>query len=166
MKPGTPIIPAWIATLPLVWTCVLLAAGCTGRANPDRWMRHALETSRMADRALADEDRATAVGLLKDLARTRAPDAVPPGDGRMLRQDACFRLALLRLEQNRPERALRWTDYGLELGRVHDLFTANLLVARGHANQALGHEKSAARDYHQALRINEQLMDQALGRPE
>jgi len=141
-------------------------AGCAGRADSGRWVRRALETNRLADRALAERDTATAVGLLRDLARDQAPAAVSARDGRLVRQDACFRLALLQLQQDRPDQALGWAEYGLELGRGQDLFTANLLVARGHANQALGHDKPAARDYHQALLINEDLMNQALGRPD
>lgn len=139
-------------------------AGCAGRADSGRWVHQAIEKNRLADRALAERDTATAVALLRDLARRQAPAAVSARDGRVVRQDACFRLALLQLEAGQPAQALRWADYGLELGSGQDLFTANLLIARGHANQALGNDKPAARAYHRALRINEELMNQALGR--
>ena len=91
----------------------------------------------------------------------------PSSDGaqRLALQDTYFRLAQLALAAHDPRRALADAEAGLAYGDAPDLFVANLLVARAAAHEAMGDPRAAAADYHRALKMNETLLAQALGRP-
>jgi hypothetical protein len=84
------------------------------------------------------------------------------GGGRQAMQDIAFRLARLSLEKKDLSGALAFCEGGLSLGKDDDLFTANLLIMRGIIRQELGHTAPAVEDLHQALLINEKLLEQAL----
>jgi len=142
---------------------LFLGPGCSHKADSLGWVNRARDANLRADQALRQNDRPSAIASLQKVVETGVPAGVADLDARAVRQDACFRLASIELDADRPVEALRWSDRGLELGRGHDLFTANLLVTRGRALQMRGREEEAAKDYHRALLINESLLDQALG---
>lgn len=148
-----------------VWVCVLLGAGC-GHESPGRdWVARTETAHRRADEALARGDFTAGREALAGLLATPPPAGVSAEDRRLIEQDALFRLALLEIGAGRADVALGWADQGLRIGRHDDLFSANLLVARGRAHEALGQDAVAAEDYHAALVINEGLLGQVLGRP-
>jgi hypothetical protein len=78
-------------------------------------------------------------------------------------QDLLFRIARAELARGRSTEALAVADRGLALGPARDLFTANLLVARGEALEKLGRGPQAASAYFEALEINRKLLHDALG---
>ena len=136
----------------------LLLAGCEGGGRA--WMEGA-----RADSAAAEAgDRDEAIAALERLVAREVPDDVAAEDARVVLQDAYARLAALYLEAGDAGAARREADRGLALGEVDDVFTANLLVARGRADEALGRDQEAARDYHRAIRVHEALLDRALSR--
>lgn len=136
---------------------VLLTACQDGSA----WAEHVQASSQRADRAIAEGDLEAAREALDALVDP-APGSVSPEDRRVVAQDACYRRARLELSANAPEAAVAWADRGLALGTYDDVFTANLLVARGQARERLGRATDAAADYHEALLVNESLLDRVL----
>ena len=78
-----------------------------------------------------------------------------------IRKDAYYQRARLVLEAA-PERALALSDEGLALDAEGDIVSANLHAVRGQALEALGRGSEAAAAYHEALLINERLLDQVL----
>ena len=94
------------------------------------------------------------------------PQGIHRDDARVLRHDAAYRLSRLALGRGEPEAAERIATAALEEGRAEDVFTANLLVARGQALEALGRPVRATLDYHDALLINEALLEAALREPD
>lgn len=137
-------------------------ASCARRADTGRWVDDAQRASREADRAVSKGNLAAAREILKDLAEKSVPAGLARQDGLVVRKDACFRLAMLELQAGRPENALGWSERGLGLDRRNDLFTANLLVAKGSALEALGKDAQAAGSYQRAMHINQKLLDAEL----
>jgi hypothetical protein len=142
---------------------VALASGCGDGDEVARWVGQVREASVEADRAIAEGDVEAARAALVGLVEAETPRGVAPDDRRVVVADAAYRLAELALSERDAEAALRWADRGLAQGRPPDLFTANLLVARGRALEALGRDVDAAAEYHAALLINEVLLQEALG---
>ncbi len=140
----------------------LLGSACSRMDGSSRWIRQAHQANLDADRAIRRGDTESARKALVASLEQPVPDTVNPHDSRMVKQDMCFRLSLVEMEENRHEQALEWARHGLALGQRQDLFTANLYVAMGSAQEALGQEVQAAEAYHQALKINETLLNQAL----
>lgn len=115
------------------------------------------------DELLNGGDREGALRTLRELwATLRQSGAERSPGGRQAAQDIAFRLARLSLGQKDLSGALAFCEGGLSLGKSDDLFTANLLVLRGIIRQELGQPAAAAEDFHQALLINEKLLQQAL----
>ncbi|HUU00188.1 MAG TPA: hypothetical protein VM425_01965 [Myxococcota bacterium] len=139
-----------------------LLASCARRADTGRWVDGIGEANIKADRALADGNLVAARTILEEVADKPLPAGLAVEDGLLVRKDACFRLAMLELQAERPKIALEWADRGLGLDKRGDLFTANLLVARGSALEALGKDDLAARSYKRALGINEKLLEAEL----
>jgi hypothetical protein len=83
----------------------------------------------------------------------------------MVLQDTFFRLARLALDAHDPASAAHDAEQGLALGDGGDLFTANLLVVRGAAHEALGENAAALAACQRALRINEVLLHDTLRSP-
>lgn len=81
---------------------------------------------------------------------------------RQVLQDIAFRLGQVMIDEKKPGEALEACTRGLALGEEDDLFTANLLILRGHVRQELGKPVSAAEDFHKALVINERLLHKVL----
>jgi len=114
-----------------------------------------------ADAALAHGNRAGARALLQAALEQRVPSEIAAEHLHALQQDLWFRLSRITLDDD-PEQALLQAERGLALGRHEDLFSANLLVARGRALQALGRDTEAASSYHEALALDERLLQAAL----
>lgn len=139
--------------------CALTACDGGGRA----WVEANAADSAAAERALASGDDQEAIEHLSRIAERRAPEAVAEEDARVVRQDAYDRWAQIELGNGNEARAMRLVGRGLGLGEGDDVFTANLLTTRGRIHEAAGRDREAARDYHRALRIEEVLLDRALG---
>lgn len=82
--------------------------------------------------------------------------------GRQVLQDIAFRLGQVMLDEKKTGEAMEACARGLALGERDDLFTANLLILRGHVLQELGKPVPAAEDFHKALVINEKLLGRVL----
>jgi tetratricopeptide (TPR) repeat protein len=141
---------------------LLLAPACSLRDGSSQWIRQAQDANLEADRAIRRGDGESARKALVASLDQPVPPTVNPQDIRMVKQDMCFRLSLVEMEDKKPEKALEWARHGLSLGQEQDLFTANLYVAMGNAHEALGREAQAAEAYHLALKINETLLNQTL----
>ena len=135
-------------------------AGCDGAAA--RFIDTARDTHAKADALARSGDPRSAARLLEDLVARPAPAGIAPQDRRVLLQDAYARLADLALKAGEPARARDFAAAGLALGEGHDVFSASLLALRGHAQEALGQDAEAARDYEAAQRIAEELLNQVL----
>ncbi|MEM9067948.1 MAG: hypothetical protein AAGE52_05555 [Myxococcota bacterium] len=149
---------AWVARW-LVLIGVVLAAACGEQRSVQDWLQEAQQSHAHADRAMEAGDAAEATRVLAAFFDTSAPDAINKDDARVVRQDICYRLARIALGEEAPEDAAAWAERGLNQGRGEDVFTANLYVVRGQAKEALGNAIDAAADYHEALKINDQLLD-------
>jgi hypothetical protein len=137
---------------------LLVSSACRGEDEVARWLGAAREAHAVADRG----DPSASVEALSRFLATPPPPSVNPVDARVVRQDAGYRLARAHLGAGEGTRALQVADELLEEGRDDDVFTANLLVVRGQAKEALGRPVDATVDYHEALMINERLLDEAL----
>lgn len=150
----------------LVACSLLLALGggaCrTTEPEPSDWIAQAAEANRQVDEALQGGDLDRARRILVQAVAVQAPDELAPEDRRAVLQDLYFRLAEVELAAERFGAAVEWADQGLELGRAGDVFEANLLVARGTALEAMGHDRPAARDYYDAIRVNDALLHELL----
>ena len=151
---------------PVVVLLVLVLAACGGHAEGGEaraWLTRVEAAHHAATTLLLSGDADAAQRAL-----VAAVDLTPPGrvsarDARVLRQDLLYRLTELDLLRNRPHEAEIWADRGLALGEASDIFTANLLIARGRARQVQDHATAASRDYHAALIVSEALLEASLG---
>ncbi len=142
--------------------CLLFAlVGCEDRAAS--WVEGAMEANAAADQAIITEDWDEARRILRAAVDRPVPDSLAEDDARVVRQDLLYRLSGVELAAGDPVAAADRADEGLNLGRADDVFTANLLVARAQAREALDRPREAAGDYFDALEINEELLDEALG---
>ncbi|MBI3071090.1 MAG: hypothetical protein HYY84_03080 [Deltaproteobacteria bacterium] len=129
------------------------------------WLRDAVRAHRAADEALARRDREAAYATLVGLVGTAERFATERGDKRAVLMDAYFRLAEMALAAKNAPAALLWSSRGLKLGAANDVFSANLLIAKGHAAVALGDDALASESFHRALVINDALLAVALAEP-
>lgn len=144
------------------------ATGCApardaGVPSANEWLSATHAAHARADAALAAGEPGPARTLLTRALEQPVPAEVRPEDRRLVHQDLLFRLSEVALADRAPADALLCSERGLALGRQNDLFSANLLVARGHALAALGRDVEAAISYRDALAIDEQLLHIALG---
>jgi hypothetical protein len=140
------------------------AGGCaTGDASAAAWVQRAAAASQAADRARARGDLEAARADLVLLVAAPAAPGVSADDRRAVLMDAYYRLAEIETGVGQPAAARAWVERGLALGDRQDLFTANLLLAQGHALEAAGEGPKAAASYHRALLIDEALLGAALG---
>lgn len=137
-----------------------MVLGCGGAAA--RWVDDAASTHAQVDASLRDGQPARARSLLEQLVSRPAPPEVDGGDRRAVLQDAWARLALVALREGSPAQAIQYADSGLALGEEGDVFTATLRTLRGRAEEALGRDADAARDYQAAQIIDEALLEAAL----
>ncbi|MCA9533082.1 MAG: hypothetical protein KC593_05365 [Myxococcales bacterium] len=147
-----------------------LWAGCTApdatdsaaRGSAASWVREVREAHVLADAAEAQGDLDAARATLTQASELSPPAEVAPTHARAVRQDLYFRLAALAARQGEARVARDTATAGLALGRGDDVLTANLLIVRGEAHEALGDARAASTDYLAALRINEALLDAVL----
>lgn len=139
----------------------LFVGGCSDD-GASTWLAEARAAHTLAD--AASEPRVAEAALAEAFARP-VPAGVTAEDARVVRQDLAYRAASIALADERPEDARRHADRGLALGAATDIFTANLYVVRGQAREALGDAIGAASDYHEALLVNERLLDRLLDDP-
>lgn len=132
--------------------------------DPDArgWLTRISSAHVEADDALAGQQPDKAHAALRGALERAVPAQIGAEHVRWVQQDLWYRLAAIDLERE-PTRALLEADRGLALGQHDDLFSANLLAARGRALQALGRDTEAASSYHAALKIDERLLRAALG---
>jgi hypothetical protein len=135
---------------------------CAREEKASVWLSDALRAQSSADEAQQRGDIVAARKALSEAVAAKVPDSVAQRDGRIVRQDLYYRLALMELQNDAPEHALSWADNGLSLGQARDVFTINLYIARGRAREALGEDVLAGRDYHEALKLSEALLDESL----
>lgn len=149
----------WIGIGAAALACVLASACDDGRA----WMEANRADSAAAERAIERGELAQAARHLEAIAEREVPRGVAEEDARVVRQDAYERWARVEITRGDLDAAQARVDRGLALGEHEDVFTANLLTTRGRIAEARGRDREAARDYHRALRIEETLLDRALG---
>lgn len=160
----TTLALAWLALASTIAGCAMEGdGGPRGAASPSSWVEGAARANRTADQAIARNDLDAARTALTQALGAEVPRGVSPEDARVVRMDLLFRLSDVELRDGNAARAADRADEGLNLGAHDDVFTANLLVARGKAREALGREREAAGDYFDALEINEKLLEGALG---
>lgn len=122
------------------------------------WVLQVRRANEDTDAALARQDTVAAQTALKSALALDVPAAILPIHARAVRQDLLFRLASVALQRDDGSAALDAADEGLTLGRGTDVFTANLLIARGRALEMSDRGKDAAKSYYEALQINQQLL--------
>jgi hypothetical protein len=136
-------------------------AGCGGAAA--RWIDDAASRSAQVDALLREGQLARARSLLEALVALPVPASVAEQDRRAVLQDAYARLSLVALRSGAAADAKRYADAGLALGEHRDVFTSALRTMRGRAEEALGNDAEAARDYEAAQVIAELLLQASLG---
>ena len=144
-------------TLRSLWLAAALAvaaSACAPSAEAE-WLA-------AAEAAHESVDGGGGRAALEDFLARPVPDGVQSDDARVVRQDAAYRLARLLLATGDAERAEAAASEALDEGEKEDIFTANLYVARGQALEAQGRPVRATMDYHDALLINEVLLEAAL----
>ena len=125
--------------------------------------RQVAQARRVNQKLQVDYEMLTSPAGLHSRLRDLRLNLIMPGeDARVVRQDLAYRLASIALEDERAEDARSYADRGLALGAATDVFTANLYVVRGQARETLGDAVGAAGDYHEALIVNEALLDRVL----
>ena len=139
-----------------------LSQSCAYKSDSGKWIREAQAANSSADQSIARGNFVAARTSLQEVLAKPTPASLPDQDVIIVKQDILFRLAALELHAGKPKAALNWSEQGLSLSQKHDLFTANLLVAKGNALQALGNGVDAVAEFHKALKINEKLLNQAL----
>ncbi len=135
-------------------------AGCGGAAA--KFIDDAREANAQADALLRSGDSGRAAQVLQELVSRPVPADLAAQDRRAVLQDVYARLAGLALAEGKPSQALRLADAGLALGEERDVFAVSLRTLHGRANQGLGRDMEAARDYQAAQVIAEALLEAAL----
>lgn len=149
---------SWIAFATLA--LATFAVGCGDDASAT-WLAEVRAAHVSADSA---REPAVAERTLREAFERAVPSNVATEDARVVRQDLAYRMASIALADERAQDARLHADRGLALGAATDVFTANLYVVRGQAREALGDAIGAAGDYHEALIVNEALLDRVLDR--
>ena len=162
---------AWLALLVCLALQACAANEADERAKPEAaalsydargWLMLIAHAHAQADEALSSGRADQAHGALQAALQRAVPPEVSAEHVRWLHQDLWYRLSAVDLERE-PARALIEAERGLALGQSDDMFSSNLLAARGHALRALGRDTEAASSYHAAIKIDERLLDAALG---
>lgn len=146
----------------LLLLALLFSACADGQAGP--WVAAVERANADADKAIAKRNLPVAIQALTQ-AVGLDPSGVASADLRAVRADLFFRIAELELARGYPATARTRADQGLALGTPDDVYTANLYIVRGRANEALNVKRAAIDDYHRALVINEALLDDLMEDP-
>ena len=144
--------------------CLALACAFTG-CSDNAWIGEVRAAQQSAEQAAEQGNYRDAIQRLRPVADGELSRPARADDARAIRQDAFYQLARWSMANEDAPGALVFADAGLALGGG-DVFRANLWVARGQAHEALGQATQAAGDYHEALLINETLLDAVLGAEE
>jgi hypothetical protein len=136
-------------------------AACGGLAA--QFIDDAREANARADALLRSGDSGRAAQVLQEVVSRPVPAELAAQDRRAVLQDVYARLAELALGDGKSSQALRLADAGLALGEERDVFAVSLRTLHGRANQGLGRDTAAARDYEAAQVIAEALLEAALG---
>lgn len=141
---------------------LLVAPLCLNACKSEEpaWVQKVESAHAQADSARDPEARERAHTALEDAYR-----AVPISDQRTaiwIKQDLAARLGEAALDSNRYDDALRWVDQGLALSDELNVARADLLRVRGEALEGLGRKDEAVSALHEALKVNQALMERAL----
>jgi tetratricopeptide (TPR) repeat protein len=142
----------------LLGCAAALAWGCN--ADEPGWVQAVQAAHAQADSAHGDAERAAAAEALE-----RAYRAVPSDEDPTLtwvRQDLCVRIGDAALRRGDADAALLWAERGLGLSESSNVARADLFRVKGEALEAQGKKEDAVRALHDALEINQQLMERAL----
>lgn len=156
----------------LIWSALAVLAACSSakdrsaqwvalvqRAHTSTDEYRRVDENRGADNAPAPDSRAAERALRQAI--SEAPDA-PNVSERWVIQDLYYRLAQLLADHGSLEQAGSEVERGLAVEAAPTLARANLLALRGKVLEKQGQREAAARAYHEALLVNEVLMDRAL----
>lgn len=130
------------------------------KSEEPAWVQKVENAHAQADSARDPGARVRAQAALEDAYR-----AVPNSDQRTaiwVKQDLAARLGEASLDSNRYDDALRWVDQGLSLSDELNVARADLLRVRGEALEGLGRKDEAVSALHEALKVNQALMERAL----
>lgn len=139
--------------------CVACLLGACASEEP-AWVAVVEAAHSRADGAQSAGERSEASVRLIEAYRT-----VPEAGGPLVawvRQDLCARIGQGFLEERQPAQALEWARRGLSLSDATNVARADLLRLSGEALEALGDEEAAAAALHEALKVNQELMERAL----
>jgi hypothetical protein len=147
---------------------LLVLVGCSSEpAQPSLdWLAAVRSAHLHADAASDPASAERAIAGLQLALEVPVPASVSTDHRRIVHQDLLFRIAELELDAGRARQAQLAAERGLDLGRAMDLFTANLLIARGRSLEAAGRDTAAAAVYYEALEINRELLRRTLGSPD
>ncbi|MEM1418403.1 MAG: hypothetical protein AAGH15_26145 [Myxococcota bacterium] len=140
---------------------VLLCLGLVACAASDPAAQAWVDEVRAAHVAADGDASEAGDASLRAALASAPPEGVAAAAARARRQDTAYRLARRLLRRGDAAGAEAVADDALDLETM-DVLTASLLVVRGEAREALGRAREAAADYHEALRVNERLLDRAL----
>lgn len=143
------------------FACIALAlvAACSLPRDRDKeWVASVQSAHEQADESARDPG-ATELALRKAL--SEAPSD-PDARQRWVIQDLYYRLAQTLLDADGLDPAAREVAAGLAIDRAPTLARANLLALQGKIAERRGDRRAAAEALHEALLINEWLMDRAL----
>lgn len=134
---------------------------CAFACGDKAWIGEVRTAQRSAEQAAEQGNYRQAIQRLQPVADGELSRPARADDARAIRQDAFYQLARWSMANEDAAGALVFADAGLALGGA-GVFRANLWVARGQAHEELGQATQAAADYHEALLINETLLDAVL----
>jgi tetratricopeptide (TPR) repeat protein len=141
------------------WLLVTVTLGACNEAEP-AWVAEVEAAHASADGAQSESERNEASSRLET-----AYLEVPVSDDPTLtwvRQDLCVRIGDSALRRGDPEAALLWAERCLGIAKARNVARADLLRVKGEALEGLGKKEQAARALHEALQVNQGLMERAL----
>lgn len=153
----------------LLWTSICVAVACTreerepaARAEQvaSQWVNAVRDAHELADLATTKAQRHAAIAALRN-----AVEAAPPANSAKRHwalQDLHFRLAQTLVDDGQLSEAHVVIAQGLKLTPEPNVTRANLLALEGKVYELEGMAERAARALHEALLINELLLEQAL----
>lgn len=152
----------------LLWMSFCVALGCTRQERESvaeaeqsaQWANAVRDAHKRADDATTQTQRNDAITALRN-----AVQAAPPPNSAKRQwalQDLHFRLAQTLVDDGQLREAQVVIAQGLQLTPEPSVTRANLLALQGKVYELEGKAEQAARALHEALLINEVLLEQAL----
>lgn len=127
-----------------------------------KYAKATLDAHNLAQTATNDEQRRAAATALETLVASLKTIGTP--SSALLAQDAMCEYALLFLDLGRNIEGLARAEHGIEISATPSIFLANLHVTTAEAHERLERYDDAAEAYYQALQVNQQLMQDSLGK--